>query len=389
MIGPSHLSDAVQHALLMNGGNPLIDVEEHRPRVLYTVFAGRKNRLLLQEPYWTEMHALGAIDEIHLWNYIRRDDNPKNIEHRQHLHQLESKYSFLSIMEPSSVPMPETYWYDRSHSLNSTEEVLEQYEDGRALLRNPNKRGYSEYYRYYAEVSPWQGVIIKADDDVVFVNSTMVKPYAQFLWNRTDTCIFLLSASVINQGLCAYHQQQLGAIPTSIEVFEWPPNGMGALQVNGTMALHLHEYFLASEENRQKFYITEPQFIPYETSYNINFIALRGESFVESWELIQEKLRSEEKYYDEGAITRDAVRKNKREGIYMPLVVAHASFSHQYKLHHEILSTWADWAKKERSNIYGNLLDAWEPPKPYRIKGMAVELITKMHGGVVKTQTIK
>lgn len=109
----------------------------------------------------------------------------------------------------------------------------------------------------------------------------------------------------------------------------------------------------------------------------------------ESWELIQEKLRSEEKYYDEGAITRDAVRKNKREGIYMPLVVAHASFSHQYKLHHEILSMWADWAKKERSAIYGDLLDEWVPPKPYRIKGMAVNFITKKHGGVVRTQTIK
>ena len=386
-VDPNYLSDAVQHVLLTNNDNPPADTAEHRPRVLYTVFAGRKNRLLLQEPYWKEMHALGAISEIHLWNYIRRDDNPENAKQRQHLRQLQSKYSFISIKEPSDIPMPETYWYDRIHSLNSTEDFLEEYEDGRALLRNPNRRGYSEYYRYYAKISPWDGVIIKADDDIVYVNSTMVRPYAQFLWNRTD--IFLLSASVINQGLCAYHQQRLGAIPTSVDVFEWPPNGMGALQVNGTMALHLHEYFLASEENRQRFYLTEPQFIPYETSYNINFIALRGEAFAESWELIQEKLRSEEKYYDEGAITRDAVRKNKREGIYMPLVVAHASFSHQYKLHHEILSMWADWAKKERSDIYGDLLDEWVPPKPYKIKGMAINFITKKHGGLVRTQTIK
>jgi hypothetical protein len=39
------------------------------PRVLYTVFAGRKNRMLLQEPYWAEMHQLGQIDQVHLWNY--------------------------------------------------------------------------------------------------------------------------------------------------------------------------------------------------------------------------------------------------------------------------------------------------------------------------------
>jgi hypothetical protein len=29
------------------------------PPVLYTVFAGRKNRMLLQEPYLAEMHRLG------------------------------------------------------------------------------------------------------------------------------------------------------------------------------------------------------------------------------------------------------------------------------------------------------------------------------------------
>eukprot|EP00563_Minutocellus_polymorphus_P015225 CAMPEP_0181050090 /NCGR_PEP_ID=MMETSP1070-20121207/16336_1 /TAXON_ID=265543 /ORGANISM="Minutocellus polymorphus, Strain NH13" /LENGTH=118 /DNA_ID=CAMNT_0023129023 /DNA_START=59 /DNA_END=412 /DNA_ORIENTATION=+ len=40
------------------------------PNVLYTIFAGRKNRLLLQEPYWLEMYQAGAITEMHLWNYV-------------------------------------------------------------------------------------------------------------------------------------------------------------------------------------------------------------------------------------------------------------------------------------------------------------------------------
>jgi hypothetical protein len=25
--------------------------------------------MLLQEPYWAEMHRLGQIDQVHLWNY--------------------------------------------------------------------------------------------------------------------------------------------------------------------------------------------------------------------------------------------------------------------------------------------------------------------------------
>ncbi len=36
--------------------------------MLYTLFAGHKNCMLLQEPYWAEMHQMGQIDQVHLWN---------------------------------------------------------------------------------------------------------------------------------------------------------------------------------------------------------------------------------------------------------------------------------------------------------------------------------
>ena len=47
----------------------------------------------------------------------------------------------------------------------------------------------------------------------------------------------------------------------------------------------------------------------------------------------------------------------------MPLVVAHASFSHQAELHREILLQWYEWAKNERAALYANVsLDEWKAP---------------------------
>mmetsp|Transcript_598 Transcript_598/g.1259 ORF Transcript_598/g.1259 Transcript_598/m.1259 type:complete len:125 (+) Transcript_598:428-802(+) len=80
-------------------------------------------------------------------------------------------------------------------------------------------------------------------------------------------------------------------------------------------------------------------------------------------------LREISTYYDEEAITQHAIRtRGKVEGIYMPLVVAHASFSYQAKMHHEILSLWKEWAENERADFYGNLLDEWVAPEKASVR---------------------
>ena len=108
------------------------DVEEKTtksPKVLYTVFAGRKDRLLLQEPYWREMIRTGAIHEVHLWNFT---DVEGDLEYMRHVGK---KYkSFLTIMEPSDVPLPETYWHDRNDTLRYAKADLGR---GRARLDWP------------------------------------------------------------------------------------------------------------------------------------------------------------------------------------------------------------------------------------------------------------
>lgn len=321
-------------------------VPSTRPKVLYTVFAGRRNRLLLQEPYWLEMYELGVIDEVHIWNFTNNWRNSDYIRH------VANKYStFLSIKQPTSVPMEETFYFDKNNSFRDAT----RYDDkGRATFRYPARRGYSEYYKYYTD-NPYDGVIIKADDDTVFVNSTMIPSFANYLWTHKE--IFLLSASVVNQGLCAHYQQKHNAIPESYEIFPYARNGMGDLQTNATQAFRLHAYFLASEENRGRFFITEREFYEFNFTINVNFVAIRGEDMHVTWEMILKKLVVENRYYDEGAITWDAMRfAGKRMGIYMPMVAAHATYSHQLQKEMEILSLWTEWAKRERTDFYKGIL---------------------------------
>jgi hypothetical protein len=317
--------------------------------ILYTVFAGRKDRLLLQEPYWVEMIRIGAITEVHLWDYTRGGlHNPD----RKHLQHLARKYSsFLTIMDPFNIDMNETYWHD----LNTTlKEAIEVGDNGRARLSNGALRGYSEYYKYYAK-NPYNGIIIKADDDIVWINSTMVRPYAEFLWNHSD--IFLLSASVVNQGLCAYYQQLHGAIPRSYLHLPFASNGMGQIIANGTEALKLHKHFLSSETVRRRFFITNPEYIQFNYTINVNFVALRGHAFGQVWELILDKLEQRGRYYDEGTLTWDAIRKRqKTEGIYMPLVVSHAAYSHQRESDKEIMKLYTDWVIQELPDFYRGIL---------------------------------
>jgi hypothetical protein len=217
-------------------------------------------------------------------------------------------------MEPSSVPLPETLFFDHNNSLSYAKETFGR---GRARLDWPGRRIYTEYYKYYSD-NPYDGVIIKADDDIVWINSTQVRPFADYIWNHKE--IFLLSASVVNQGLCAHYQQLYGAIPPDLIEFPIPGNGMGELHNNSTQALMLHRYFLESQENRQKFFITDPVFIPFDFTINVNFVAIRGQDFPQTFDLIVEKLKKEKRYYDEGAITYNAILKGYKEGIYMPLV---------------------------------------------------------------------
>jgi len=329
----------------------------------------------IQEPYWKEMVRIGAIDAVHAWDFVLGTDDKSHLHDlerkydKRYLHDLERKYDFFHVLRPQDVPMSDFYWFDHNHSLPLAMERFGEEEEGRASFAWPARRGYTEYFKFYASATSINDhavheddIILKGDDDIVWINTTQVRPFAQYLMDRKD--IFLLSASVVNQGLCAHYQQKHGAIPEEVvgEKLPLPGNGMGLMHDNSTQALALHRYFLSSEEARQKFYITDPPFYPFDFSININFVALRRRDFPEIVQVMNEKLIEESRYYDEGAITFDMISKRKKlEGIYMPLVVSHATFGAQNDKTGEVLSEYANYGKRELTSFYGDILDDWAP----------------------------
>ncbi len=131
-----------------------------------------------------------------------------------------------------------------------------------------------------------------------------------------------------------------------------PSNGMGELHSNSSGAFELHKYFVSSQLVRDRFFILDPDFYEIDYTINVNFIAFRGDQFNTTWDMIQQLLLKEHRYYDEGAITWYAkLWAKKRLGIFMPLVVAHASYSWQTKFADEILVLYAELAKKEKQPL--------------------------------------
>ena len=107
-----------------------------RPQIIYTIFAGRRNRMKIQEPYWKEMVRIDAIDAVHAWDYVSGGADDK-----KYLEELERKYDFFRIMRPHDVSMSDFYWFDRNHSLpTALERFGDDEKEGRARFSWPPDR---------------------------------------------------------------------------------------------------------------------------------------------------------------------------------------------------------------------------------------------------------
>jgi len=101
----------------------------------------------------------------------------------------------------------------------------------------PGAMFYNSAYQYYgANVDRYQNdIFLKCDDDIVFFDLDRLAEFIDF--RRRNTGYFLLSANVVNNGVCAYFQQASGAIPPGFDDYEMPRGGMcGSLWGSGAKA---------------------------------------------------------------------------------------------------------------------------------------------------------
>ena len=137
-----------------------------------------------------------------------------------------------------------------------------------------NKNKWLEYYNHYTTKRYPNNVIIKCDDDIVFIDT---KEFAQFIRRRLENKTEILAfPSIVNNGVCAYHQQNNGVLPTYIDTFPYD-TFCGKLWADGKVCQRLHEYFTNQyQEWLNKTYNIKDSVIKHPTGHriSINFFAI-------------------------------------------------------------------------------------------------------------------
>jgi hypothetical protein len=181
------------------------------------------------------------------------------------------------------------------------------------------EKSWKNYYTYYNDKKFENDIIIKCDDDIVFIDLYKLPKFIDFSKNNDYDLVF---ANTINNGVSAYFQQnKYSLIPKELMYLEYPPNGLrGSLWANGKKAEKLHNYFIA---NYEKFidYEYNNEIIPINTRFSINFFVYKGKN----WHKIKDCFRD-----DEYNLTVDYVlNKNFKNILYSDFYVSHLSFYKQ------------------------------------------------------------
>lgn len=245
-----------------------------RDKVILTCFSGREYNMKILTKYVDKLLESDKIDEFHMWNFTR-NENDEN-----YLKSLESK-KYYKLITPK------------------------------------DKSKWTEYYNFYKNGND-EDIIIKIDDDILFID---VDNFSDFIEERKrDKETFLMFPSIINNGVCAWYQQQKGLIPKTLHEFKYQPF-MGDVVENGDLGTRIHKYFLENKEEMiKKSESLEKITINIGDRTSINFFAM----FVKDFKLLNDINDDEHEMSVEWPKNL-----NRHNSIYMPFIVSHGSFGPQ------------------------------------------------------------
>ncbi len=282
---------------------PRKDMMNAFPRTIVTIFAGRKDRLAVLMKYLNLALSLNIIQEVHLWDYCRKEED--RIALKAHVNPKKSIFIRTKFSQRPD-------WYD--------------------------------YYEYYdlRRLSYPNDIIIKCDDDVVFIDVFKLPYFLSRVREENELLDGVLFANIINNGVAAHYQQTLwNLLPKDVlGEFEYPEGGFcGTLWSSGETANKLHEYFLSHWEEiirpngtfpsitetfgntRKHAVYYEPEFIPILTRFSINFFAIQAKN----WYKIKD-IGVDDEYHLTKTLTKYGVLKNYLSTNFF---VSHLSFSRQ------------------------------------------------------------
>jgi len=247
--------------------------------VYFTIFSGRQKYLSIIKKYLDKLLEKQLIKEVHLWIYTTNVDD---INYMTTISNNDSKYK---IFRPN----------------------------------NPNKK-WVYYYKYYYETYENENdVIIKCDDDILYIN---IDKFEDFIKNMDPNCINF--PNIVNNDVCAYYQQQCNIHSLFTYDVENKINQVGIRNpltnwyTNFNKACEIHEVFL---NNPERFIVNNNYY--YGSRISINFFAISGNAIKEYF-----KYLNENNIDDEGKIAELPKILNHHR-IDMNFVVSHFQFGPQ------------------------------------------------------------
>jgi hypothetical protein len=181
------------------------------------------------------------------------------------------------------------------------------------------EKSWKNYYNYYNNPIFSNDIIIKCDDDIVFIDLYKLPSFIQFIKNTDYDLVF---ANTINNGVSAYFQQNIyNLIPKELMKLEYPPNGLnGSLWESGKKAEILHDYFI---NNYTTFlnHAYNKEIILIKSRFSINFFGYKGKNWYKLVDCYKD---------DEYNLTVDFVKHRQFKNIlYSDFYVSHLSFYKQ------------------------------------------------------------
>lgn len=153
------------------------------------------------------------------------------------------------------------------------------------LFEVSDKATWAEYYQHYASpryADNSDHLVFKCDDDIVFIDPSGFQHMVDALEN--DQLMgggrhLMVFPSIVNNGVCAYHQQAAGLLPKLPSIGELPYDTKeGRLWGDGELCQRVHERFVATVEEWTDASASLPIIkVPIGDRVSINFFGIRSE----------------------------------------------------------------------------------------------------------------
>jgi hypothetical protein len=190
--------------------------------------------------------------------------------------------------------------------------------------------GFGLAYAHYASNLYADNLFLKLDDDILYCDIDMLDDFfAEIARTRGGN---IVSANVINNGVCAHYQAKHGYFPGLPLEFEYPAQGIcGSLWESAPMCASLHDYFVDHLPQIKDKALSGPRLfdLPQFDRFSINFVGFKHVLFAY---MQAAYLAAQPSMDDEHLMTRVVPRLfNVEKSVFAPLLVSHLSFWKQHE----------------------------------------------------------